>query len=206
MERLRPARQAGQDLQPADDDLDREEDAPRRRRSRTSVGSSRCVRQATTATRRHDQPDDDRDPAMEDVGRRRRRSAAGTATRPSAASRGRRAPSRSRSRCDPNSSSANVAAAPNAARSVNRWLLRGRRSGPGSPPGRRKTSSADEDHRRGEVRRDRLAAVAEPDGLAPEPRLEPDERDGRQATARGATAGRDGRGRPGPRGRGPRSR
>ena len=64
----------------------------------------------------------------------------------------------------------------------------------------------DQEHRRGKVGGDRLAAIAEPDGLAPEPRLEPDQRDGARATARGSIAGRDGRGGRGWRARGSRSR
>ena len=78
----------------------------------------------------------------------------------------------------PKSSTANVAAAANAASSVNRWLPL-----PGEPRRvRRSDEQVDEQphegHRRGEVRRHGLAGVPEPDRLAPEPRLEPDEEHG----------------------------
>ena len=83
--------------------------------------------------------------------------------------------------CEPKSSRANVAAAANVASSVNRWLAPRPpiRAGYAGPDGQ-EDEQADEEHRRGEVRRDRLAAVAEADGLAPEPRLEPDEHDRRE--------------------------
>ena len=69
VERLGPLGELGQDLQPADDDLDREQDRRPRPRAGRVVGWSRCVRQATTAMADDDQPDDRRDPAMQDVGR-----------------------------------------------------------------------------------------------------------------------------------------
>ena len=82
---------------------------------------------------------------------------------------------------EPKSSRANVAAAANAASSVNRWLRAaaaeaGREAGTDG----QEDEQPDQHHRRGQVRRDRLAAVAEADGLAPEPRLEADEPDGRE--------------------------
>ena len=87
---------------------------------------------------------------------------------------------------EPNSSSANVATAANAASSVNRWLA----PRPVDPrrvvrADRHVDEQPDERHRRREVRRDRLAGVAEADGLAAEPGLE-----ARPA----ATAASDGRG------------
>ena len=80
--------------------------------------------------------------------------------------------------CDPNSSRANVASVVKAASSVNRWLPPPRPDA-GREPGtdRDEDQQGDQQHRRGEVRRDRLAAVAEPDRLAPEPRLEADQGD-----------------------------
>ena len=82
---------------------------------------------------------------------------------------------------EPKSSSAKVARVVKAASSVKRWLR------PPPPPRRagkpartvRNTSSVDQQEGRGQVRRDRLPAVAEADGLAAEPRLEPDETDRR---------------------------
>ena len=51
-------------------------------------------------------------------------------------------------------------------------------AGPGSRPDGQVDEQPDEQHRARQVRRDRLAAVAEADRLAPEPGLEADERDG----------------------------
>ena len=91
--------------------------------SRTSVGWSRWVRQATTASVATTISADERgDPAMEDVGgghvgdRRER------AIRPSAASRGRPGPRRSRSPASRTAAARSVIAVVNAASRVNRWL------------------------------------------------------------------------------------
>ena len=137
VERLGPRRQPGQDLRAADDDLDREERRRRPTASRTSVGRSRWVRQATTATRQDDQPDDGRDPAMQDVGGGRRRSAAGTSVPPISGQSGKTSAESVAVTCDPNSSSANVAAA-RERREQREALARAaaRRGGPGNRRGR----------------------------------------------------------------------
>ena len=84
---------------------------------------------------------------------------------------------------------------------------RGRRSGPGSRPGRSGRPAAPTSaQRRGEVRRDRLAAVAEADRLAPEPRLEPDEADRRERRPQDRAPVAVVDGRPGRRARGSRTR
>ena len=68
MERLGPGRQLGQDLQPADDDLDREQD----RGPRGQPDERRVVALGPPGDDRDDRDDDaddGRDPAMEDVRR-----------------------------------------------------------------------------------------------------------------------------------------
>ena len=104
--------------------------------------------------------------------------------------------------CEPKSSSANVVSAPNAASSVNRWLRAAAAdAGRVTGPDREVDEQPDQQHRRGQVGRDRLAGVAEADRLATEPGLEADEHDGAQRRPEDASAGRDGRRRartPGP--------
>ena len=80
--------------------------------------------------------------------------------------------------CDPNSSSANVARGRE--RGEQREpLARAAAADPAGIAGTdgQEDQQPDERHRRGQVGRDRLAGVAEADGLPAEPRLEPDERD-----------------------------
>ncbi len=83
---------------------------------------------------------------------------------------------------EPKSSSANVESVVKAASSVKRWLRAATTAGEaGREAGthRQEHEQGDQQKRRGQVRRDRLPAVAETDGLAPEPGLEPDETDRR---------------------------
>ena len=82
--------------------------------------------------------------------------------------------------CDPNSSSAKVAIEVNAASSVNRWLAPPTEAGREAGTDRHVDQQRHEQHRGGEMRRDRLPAVAEADRLASEPGLEPDEQHGRE--------------------------
>ena len=81
VEGLRPGRQLGQDLEPADDRLgeveDRRGDGQPDDRAVLALGPQGGDRDGGD-----DEPDDDRDPAVEDVGRRQRRSAAGRTCRP----------------------------------------------------------------------------------------------------------------------------
>ena len=142
-------------------------------RGAARVGSASHDREAD-----HDHPDHGGHPAMQDVGRRSAPSRAGTSEPFISGQSGKTSAESVAVTWDPNSSRANVASVVNAASSVNRWLR--------APAGqvRRETGTdrdvdeqGDEQHRGGQMRRDRLAAVPEADGLAPEPRLEPDQHD-----------------------------
>ena len=145
--------------------------------NRTSVGWARWVRQATIAVATTMIPDHHRDPAVQDVGAgqlgegregrpahqrpvakdQRRGDAAGRHVRPEHQQRERRRGRERREQREP------------LARAANR------------EPGRVAGTHQDEDehpeqeHRRGEVRGDGLPAVAEANGLAAQPRLEPDQ-------------------------------
>ena len=192
---------------PPIDRLDRVRTADRAAPAGRPPVRSRCVRQAASAVTHDDHAARRRDVAVERRAPRTARdlrsmpAGAGSASRSSAASPGTRAPRPARSRCEPNRSSANIAAAVNAASSVNRWLA----PRPGDPrrvEGRApstKTSRPEERHRRGQVGGHRLARVVEADGLAAEPRLEADEQRPRRATATGSSGGRGGPSRRGTR-------
>ena len=123
MERLRPGRQPEQDLKPTDDRLDRIQDGGQEREAQDD-------RTVALGPPRHDddhgddQPDDDRDPAVEDLGARevgQRREERAAHQRPVVEDQGRVHPPAVT--LLPNRSSPYVARVPNTARSVNRWLL-----------------------------------------------------------------------------------
>ena len=174
--------------------------------SRTSVGWSRCVRQATTARAITTSPTIAGDPAVEDhrrgrVGQRRHERAAhqrpvgederrrgGGDVRPEQQEREGERRRERREQREP------LAAAPAAdPRRV-------------AGPDGHVDQERDQGQGGGQVRGHRLPAVAEADRLAPEPGLEPDQRDRRRATATGSSAGRGSRGWRGSPARGSRSR
>ena len=174
VERLRPVGELGEDLEPADDDLDRVQDGQRQRQAHDRAGG-----RAGSATRRTPSPTrgqqhDARHVAVE---RRAPRTAAGRAGpwRPLigrstpfiSGQSGNTSPASCAVTCDPNSSSANVDD-----RREDREQREPLRGAAGREPRRVERADGDEHeqpeqrHRRREVGRHRLAGVVEPDGLA----------------------------------------
>ena len=176
MERDGPAGELGEDLQAADDDLDRVQHG-RPEARRRSVGWSRCVRQATTARAITTSPTIPATQRCRTIGVVASVSG-GTSDPPISGQSGKTSAVEVAVTCDPNSRSAKVRAVVKAASSVNRWLpprppIRAGYAG----PDRHVDEQRDQAQRGGQVGRHRLPAVAEADGLAPEPGLEPDQGD-----------------------------
>ena len=205
VERLGPLGQPGQDLRTADDDLDREQD----RRADRQPDQRRVVTLGAPGDdgqRRDDDRDERGDPAMEGVGGGHvgdRRDERPVHQGPVGEDQGRggrghlRAEQQQREG-DPGRERGEEGEP----------LARAPPADPGRVPGAhgQEDEQRDERERRGEVRRHRLSAVAQPDRLASQPRLEPDQRRPPRATATGWTTGRGSRGSPGRQAPGSRSR
>ena len=180
VERLRPPGQPGQDLQPADDDLDRVQHRRPPTATRAIVGRSRRVRHATTASTATITPTTaatQRCRTCAEVASVR----AGKSVPPINGQSGNTSAESVAVTCEPKSRSAKVARVVKAASSVKRWLRPPPAAEAGRETGthRQEHEQRDQQQGRGQVRRDRLPAVPEADGLAAEPRLEPDETDRR---------------------------
>ncbi len=181
VEGLAPARQLGQDLQPADDHLDRQQDG----RQHGQPDDRRVVALGPPgghSDRHDDHPDDGRDVAVKDLGggrvgdRREERAAHQRPVREDERRVGRGRDVRAEQeqgvrggRPEGRQQGEPLAAAP--ARDVARK----------EAPDENEHEDAQEGHGAGQVGRDRLAAVAQADGLLTQPGLEADQDDGHHA-------------------------
>ena len=179
MERLGPVRESREDLGPTDEDLDHVQDGgPRRKPDQHRMLPLRPP--GHDRDHHDDEPDQRRDPSMEDVrggqfGQWRDEGPAHQ--RPVREDQGRIDAAGGHVRAEHQQGECRDRAERGEEREP---LARAPAADPCGVPGpdRHVDEEPDEGHGRGQVRRHRLAGVAESDRLAPEPRLEPDQKDG----------------------------
>ena len=189
VERLAPTGETGQDLYTTDDRLDREEQACRQREPEND-GTLALRPPRRGRNDKDDEPDDDRDPAMEDVGARRighRREERAVHERPVAED----IPLRRGGDVGAEQEQGEDGGRPEC-RHESEALAAPAPADPGrvERPGKNEGEEPDEAHRGREMGGHGLAGVVQPDGLFAQPRLEADQHDDgeRRPQQRGAVA------------------